>query len=386
MSGSNCSFHFGELAIKEGKQKGGKMRGARLRAFAGAAFFAALALALIAGPVGAQQKKPNILVIWGDDIGITNISAYTMGLVGYRTPNIDRIANEGVLPSVASGVAFAEPQQIPVVSDGAMNSEQSTDAFSQLAFARGAGPSTSQAASRRSSRHEFVFSTRPGVWFPKADFDFSHENNAGLATELSLDNLSADDRDTAFNGRVNLRLGSHDVWLGGWTYAASGTIVASTPIIFGGLAIPISATVKTELDIQVIGLRYGYSFFSFEKNGFRLGPMLGVNYFDFEASLEVVNLNREESEEVQVPAPEVGAHFEIPLADFLISADISGLYLSTDDFDATFLDVESTLTWRPLDRFGILVGYRFLFFDIDGDDFDIEGDISGPLIRAEIRF
>src|SRR6201996_4610068 len=41
--------------------------------------------------------KPNILVIWGDDIGITNLSCYTFGLMGYRTPNIDRIAKEGVL-------------------------------------------------------------------------------------------------------------------------------------------------------------------------------------------------------------------------------------------------------------------------------------------------
>ncbi len=41
--------------------------------------------------------RPNILVIWGDDIGQSNISAYTMGLMGYRTPNIDRIANEGMI-------------------------------------------------------------------------------------------------------------------------------------------------------------------------------------------------------------------------------------------------------------------------------------------------
>jgi arylsulfatase len=41
--------------------------------------------------------KPNILVIWGDDVGITNISAYTFGLVGYKTPNIDRIAKEGIM-------------------------------------------------------------------------------------------------------------------------------------------------------------------------------------------------------------------------------------------------------------------------------------------------
>jgi arylsulfatase len=41
-------------------------------------------------------KKPNIVVIWGDDIGQSNISAYSDGLMGYRTPNIDRIANEGM--------------------------------------------------------------------------------------------------------------------------------------------------------------------------------------------------------------------------------------------------------------------------------------------------
>ena len=53
--------------------------------------------ALAAVPAAAQEKKPNILVIWGDDIGQSNISAYTNGLVGYRTPNIDRIAKEGMI-------------------------------------------------------------------------------------------------------------------------------------------------------------------------------------------------------------------------------------------------------------------------------------------------
>jgi len=45
----------------------------------------------------AQTKKPNILVIWGDDIGYWNVSAYNQGMMGYKTPNIDRIAKEGAL-------------------------------------------------------------------------------------------------------------------------------------------------------------------------------------------------------------------------------------------------------------------------------------------------
>ena len=44
-----------------------------------------------------DKKNPNILVIWGDDIGITNISCYAHGVMGYRTPNIDRLANEGMM-------------------------------------------------------------------------------------------------------------------------------------------------------------------------------------------------------------------------------------------------------------------------------------------------
>jgi arylsulfatase len=47
-------------------------------------------------PAPAGQR-PNILVIFGDDIGQTNISAYSFGLMGYRTPNIDRIAREGMM-------------------------------------------------------------------------------------------------------------------------------------------------------------------------------------------------------------------------------------------------------------------------------------------------
>jgi arylsulfatase len=57
----------------------------------------ALSLAALIAPAAAQDKKPNILVVWGDDIGQSNISAYTKGVMGYKTPNIDRIANEGML-------------------------------------------------------------------------------------------------------------------------------------------------------------------------------------------------------------------------------------------------------------------------------------------------
>lgn len=69
----------------------------------------------------AQSKKPNIVVIWGDDVGFTNLSIYSRGVMGYRTPNIDRIAKEGALftdhyahPSCTAGRAAFMTGMYPI--------------------------------------------------------------------------------------------------------------------------------------------------------------------------------------------------------------------------------------------------------------------------------
>ncbi len=61
--------------------------------------FKKLAVIVLLLPLSTAQAadKPNILIIWGDDIGQFNVSAYNMGMMGYKTPNIDRIAKEGAV-------------------------------------------------------------------------------------------------------------------------------------------------------------------------------------------------------------------------------------------------------------------------------------------------
>ena len=66
-------------------------------AAAGSLLLGAISVAAIPIAHAQQQQRPNILVTFGDDIGIPQISAYTMGMMGYRTPNIDRIPREGVI-------------------------------------------------------------------------------------------------------------------------------------------------------------------------------------------------------------------------------------------------------------------------------------------------
>ena len=80
-------------------------------------------LAVATSAAQAQSKKPNILVIWGDDIGWQNVSAYGMGTMGYTTPNIDSIGKEGIIftdqyaqPSCTAGRAAFITGQYPIRS------------------------------------------------------------------------------------------------------------------------------------------------------------------------------------------------------------------------------------------------------------------------------
>ena len=75
----------------------GKVQQNRLLSCAAALLALPAALIVSTLPTQAADKKPNILVIWGDDVGRDNISAYSRGIMGYQTPNIDRIASEGAI-------------------------------------------------------------------------------------------------------------------------------------------------------------------------------------------------------------------------------------------------------------------------------------------------
>jgi len=88
--------NFRQPIIKTASSTAGRLRSGILSG--AAAIGLAYAALLGSSPASAQQQqRPNILVIFGDDIGQTNISAYSFGVTGYKTPNIDRIAREGMM-------------------------------------------------------------------------------------------------------------------------------------------------------------------------------------------------------------------------------------------------------------------------------------------------
>ena len=114
---------------------------------------------VISQPLAAQKKneKPNILVIWGDDIGQSNISAYTRGMMGYQTPNIDRIADQGIMftdhyaqPSCTAGRAAFITGQYPIRSGMTTVGQPGS-----LAAGPGTGASRRRPRDQRPSNHDF---------------------------------------------------------------------------------------------------------------------------------------------------------------------------------------------------------------------------------------
>jgi arylsulfatase len=88
-----------------------------------ASLLASAAILPGAGQAQQQSTRPNIVVIWGDDIGFWNLSAYSRGAMGYRTPNIDKIGKEGAIftdhyaqPSCTAGRAAFMTGQLPIRS------------------------------------------------------------------------------------------------------------------------------------------------------------------------------------------------------------------------------------------------------------------------------
>jgi hypothetical protein len=88
-----------DLCERHNFNKEEKMKKKLLHLFA----IAAVGLACIAGQAAAADKKPNIVIIWGDDIGLSDVSAYSQGLMGFKTPNIDRVAKDhSAMPPASS--------------------------------------------------------------------------------------------------------------------------------------------------------------------------------------------------------------------------------------------------------------------------------------------
>ncbi len=243
------------------------------------------------------------------------------------------------------------------------------------------------------SAHDYTARLRPAVWSVFVEGEYQTVTPLGRSVSIAIDgDLGYDDTYPTFHGEASFRWGKHDFWVTGIAFDQSESAPVNVQFVIEGEIFDIDAVVDSETSITDINFRYGYSFFEFDEDGFRLGPTVAVSYTDI--SLEVTELTiagvptgTRVSFEETLPVPTIGVHAEVPYGNFLFSTQFGGFYVDTGDFEATGIRADAGVTWRPYDHVGFFAGLHAIYADLHLDNDDIDDLLLwGPAVGLELRY
>lgn len=236
-------------------------------------------------------------------------------------------------------------------------------------------------------RRNSLIHLRPQVWIPDLDGDISLENAIGFDTNLNLDTtLGIDDTDSTFAYDIQLNLGGAVLRISGFSLNLSALQNTTSGFTFGDLNVVLGDLVDAEIDVQNIKIQYGISLFNIEDHGFDFGTSIGVDFYEIKATIVDVLSAATDSIDEQLPIPIAGLHFALPIGDFLIDADISGLILTVENIDVNYIDLNVSISWEPIPGLGIFAGYRLIEAELDDANFTTDISLKGPYFGGEIRF
>lgn len=235
--------------------------------------------------------------------------------------------------------------------------------------------------------HNYRFRLRLIPWLTQVTGEVSKDSGGGPSPSVDFhDDLGLDDYEFQPTGSANLRLGRHDIWVEALVIDMSASNLAERSFTFGALSVAASRQVRTEVELERYDIRYGYSFFDFDEGGFRLGPTVGLGYLDFDVTITDEMSGDSGTIAEKFPFPRVGVHGEMPFGNFLVEADVAGLYIDYDDYEGYAVDAYLSVAWRPYRYFGLVGGYRVLAVDIDDRDNNYDVTFHGPFLGLEARF
>jgi hypothetical protein len=190
-------------------------------------------------------------------------------------------------------------------------------------------------------------------------------SNSLSGKNAAINTHHGDDFKFQSTGAANLRIGRHNIWVDAPVIEVSETNVGERSFTFGTLSVGVRREVKTTFELERYDIRYGYSLFDFDKDGFRLGPTISLGLLDFKVALTDKVSSETDTLEDKFPVPRIGVHGEVTFGNFLVEADIAGLYIDYDDYEGYAVDANFAIVWRPYKYFGLVGGYRLFAVDID---------------------
>jgi hypothetical protein len=243
------------------------------------------------------------------------------------------------------------------------------------------------------SVHDYVVRLRAAVWTLFVDGGYLTQTSRGNNVSIRVDgDLGYESSYPSFNGEASLRWGRHDFWINGVLVDESEDSRLRVEFEINDEVFEIGGIVDSNVEVTDINFRYGYSFFEFEGDGFRLGPTIAVSYTRLSAKITEISVagiptgTRLRYEET-LPIPTLGIHAEVPYGALVLSTQIGGFYADTSDFEATGIRGEVGVTWRPFRHVGLFAGLNLIYADLELSNEEIDDLVLwGPLVGLELRY
>lgn len=156
------------------------------------------------------------------------------------------------------------------------------------------------------------------------------------------------------------------------------------------LGTPYTGAVRSDFDLRVLKGTLGIDVVNSAVA--RAGILVGVDYLDADLRLDDLATGVSAVVDEQLPVPVAGVRADVKLLDKLrLGGEVTGLDVSVQDFDATFLDAEAGLYFQPLSHFEVVLGWREVTIDFAGDTsstefVDVDVGFSGPFLAAGLTF
>ena len=238
------------------------------------------------------------------------------------------------------------------------------------------------------SAHDYTVYVRAAAWITWVDGEV--KDTGGRSDHVDTIDIGSDlgfsDPTAQFVGTGNARFGRHDFWVEGFSYDESEDENVGFDLDFGDIDLGVNRRVITDLEFTDVNFRYGYSPFTFEEDGFRLGPTIAVSYTSVFIELTDKATGVKEEIDETYPAPTLGAHGELPIGDVMLEADLAGVYIEAGSFDGWAVRAGAIAVWRPWDTVGLFGGFKLIHADISLNREDIEATLYGPVVGLELRF
>lgn len=233
----------------------------------------------------------------------------------------------------------------------------------------------------------FGFGAEVRNWWVDLEGDFKVDQTGVPGTNIDVeDDLDVDTSKTVVEPEIWFRIFSNRFNFSAVNLNYSGSGVLSRSIVFNGKTYTANSTVDSRLDLSIIDGTYERPIpFIGSWGPVSLNILLGGKLLDFDGEIEAPGTGRAE-ESVQAPVPQVGLALrgDVSLVEFY--AGVKGVAIDVSEVSGSMIDARAAVGIGRFFGFGIHGGYRYLGFEIESDDIEIDLVYSGPYVSADWIF